>query len=118
MPPLPPLPPQPAATGAAEAATVERRPPPDEPAAKRTPAAAHAGHELTLEQLRDAWTRSVLPALRERSIPTATLLEDATPVSASTDDTLTLAFAAGAEFHRSRLDDPKTLALVRDALSR
>jgi hypothetical protein len=57
----------------------------------------------------------VLPALRERSIPTATLLEGATP-SALTADAVTVTFAHGAEFHRSRLDDPKTNAMVRDAL--
>jgi DNA polymerase-3 subunit gamma/tau len=73
------------------------------------------GPELSLEQLQDAWTRSVVPTLRERSIPTATLLEGATP-SHLEQDTVTLSFPPGAEFHRRQADDPRTLQLVRDAL--
>ncbi len=57
------------------------------------PSAPAQTHELTLETLRDSWTRSVLPALRERSIPTATLLEGATP-SALTTDAVTLSVRA------------------------
>ncbi len=127
--PRPAVPPTPAATPPREpataadavegvgAATSDGPAPPAGPAVDEgtTAAAPSPTHELTLETLRDSWTRSVLPALRERSIPTATLLEGATP-SALTDDAVTLAFAHGAEFHRSRLDDPKTNAMVRDAL--
>jgi DNA polymerase-3 subunit gamma/tau len=73
------------------------------------------GLELSLEQLQDAWSRSVVPTLRERSIPTATLLEGATP-SRLDQDTVTLSFLPGAEFHRRQADDPRTLQLVREAL--
>ena len=65
--------------------------------------------------MQDAWTRSVLPAVMERSIPVATLLGEAAPV-ALTDDTLTLEFPRAAEFHRKQADEPKNMALLRDAL--
>ena len=71
--------------------------------------------ELTLEQVADAWQRSVVEAVRERSIPVASLLAEATP-TALTDDTLTLAFPAGADFHRRQLAEPQNLGLLRDAL--
>lgn len=71
--------------------------------------------EISLEQLRDAWTRSVLPALRERSIPTATLLDAAVP-TALADETLTLSFPASAAFHRAQVDDQRNLGLIREAL--
>jgi hypothetical protein len=72
-------------------------------------------HELTLDQLRDAWKRSVLSAVEQRSIPIATLLRDAA-VSALADGTVTLAFPSGAEFHRAQLDDPRSLQIVHEAL--
>ena len=52
----------------------------DAPAAPPSPEAGSAppSSSLTLEQVRDSWTRSIVPAMRERSIPTATLLEGAT----------------------------------------
>jgi len=93
------------------AAAVDATP---EPAAEPEPAAPSAP-EITLEQLRDAWTRSVLPALRERSIPTATLLDAAVP-TAFDNDTVTLAFPSASAFHRTQVDDQKTLALIREAL--
>jgi hypothetical protein len=65
--------------------------------------------------MHDAWTRSVLPAVRERSIPVATLLSEASP-SDLDGDTLTLAFQPGAAFHRAQVDEPKNITVVRDAL--
>ncbi len=35
--------------------------------------------DVTFEQMHEAWTRSVLPAVKERSIPVATLLTEASP---------------------------------------
>jgi hypothetical protein len=70
---------------------------------------------LTFEQVHDAWSRSVLPAVKERSIPVASLLAEATP-SALEDDTLTLSFKQSADFHRGLVEDPKNLTVVRDAL--
>jgi DNA polymerase-3 subunit gamma/tau len=70
---------------------------------------------LELEQLQEAWGRSVLPAVQERSIPVATLLGEARP-TALESDTLTLEFAHAADFHRRQAEEPKNLELVRDAL--
>jgi DNA polymerase-3 subunit gamma/tau len=76
---------------------------------------ATPGAEIDLEQLADAWQRSVLPAVRERSVPAAALLVDARP-AALDGDTLTIEFAAGAEFHRRQAEEQKTASLLRDAL--
>ena len=73
------------------------------------------GPELSLEQLQEAWPRSVLPAVQERSIPIATLLAEASPTSLDSD-TVTLSFQPGADFHRKQVDEPKNLTMVRDAL--
>jgi hypothetical protein len=56
-----------------------------------------------------------LPAVKERSIPVATLLAEASP-TALDDDTMTLSFPAAAEFHRRQVDEPKNLTLLREAL--
>lgn len=71
--------------------------------------------DLSLEQLSEAWSRSVIPALRERSIPLATLLEGATVVSLESNG-ITLAFSPASGFHRAQVDDQKNLQLIRDAL--
>jgi DNA polymerase-3 subunit gamma/tau len=73
------------------------------------------GPSLALDQLQDAWTRSVLPAIRERSIPVATLLGEAHPVALE-DDTLTLEFAPAADFHRRQVEDQRNVALLSEAL--
>ncbi|RDI74818.1 dnaX-nterm: DNA polymerase III subunit gamma/tau [Gaiella occulta] len=70
---------------------------------------------LELEQLGDAWQRGVVEAVRERSIPIATLLGEARPVAIAAD-TVTIEFAPAAAFHRAQVEDPKNLALLRDAL--
>ena len=71
--------------------------------------------DVSLEQMQDAWSRSVLPAVKERSIPIATLLSEATP-SGLDGDTLTLTFRPGADFHRKQVDEPANSRLLRDAL--
>jgi len=71
--------------------------------------------EVSVERLQEAWSRNVLAAVRERSIPTATLLEGATPTSLD-GDRLTLAFAPGADFHRRQVEEERNLRLVQDAL--
>jgi DNA polymerase-3 subunit gamma/tau len=74
-----------------------------------------AAPDVTLEQMQDAWARSVLPAVKERSIPVATLLAEAVPAGLD-DGTLTLEFPRAAEFHRRQVEEPKNLSLVREAL--
>ncbi len=106
-------------------AAVSRVPSPV-PAPAASPAPAAAAREpadgdkepdapLLLEQVQDAWSRSVLPAVRERSIPTATLLGEARPVALE-DDTLTIEFAPAADFHRRQAEDQRNLGVLREAL--
>jgi len=70
---------------------------------------------LELDQLRDAWQRDVVDAVRDRSIPISTLVAEARPVEIS-GDMVTIEFAPAAGFHRTQIEDPKNLALLRDAL--
>jgi len=71
--------------------------------------------QVELEQVADAWQRSIVEAVRERSIPVASLLAEATPTELA-DDTLTLEFPAGADFHRRQVAEPQNIGLLRDAL--
>jgi DNA polymerase-3 subunit gamma/tau len=73
---------------------------------------------LALEQLQEAWRRSVIPAVEHREpggMPAAAMLAQARP-GALDGDTLTLEFPSGAEFHRARAEEPKNVALLKDAL--
>jgi len=71
--------------------------------------------DLELGQVADAWDRSILEAVRERSIPVASLLTEATPTDLA-GDTLTLEFPAGADFHRRQIAEPQNIGLLREAL--
>ena len=71
--------------------------------------------QVELEQVTEAWDRSIIDAVRERSIPVASLLTEATPTGLA-DDTLTLEFPAGADFHRRQVAEPQNIGLLRDAL--
>jgi hypothetical protein len=53
--------------------------------------------------------------VRERSIPVASLLTEATPTDLA-GDTLTLEFPAGADFHRRQIAEPQNIGLLREAL--
>jgi hypothetical protein len=70
---------------------------------------------VELEQLQAAWQRSVIPAVEERSVPTASVLREAHP-SGLSGDTLTLEFPAAASFHRNLAEEPKNATLLIDAL--
>ncbi len=70
---------------------------------------------IELEQVADAWQRSIVEAVRERSIPIASLLTEATPTELA-GDTLTLEFPAGADFHRRQIAEPQNIGLLREAL--
>jgi len=82
---------------------VEPAPPPREPPS------------VDLEQLREAWQRAVLPAVEEKSIPTASVLREAHPAGLA-GDTLTLEFPRNAAFHRQLAEEPKNATLLADAL--
>ncbi|MBA2643459.1 MAG: DNA polymerase III subunit gamma/tau [Actinobacteria bacterium] len=73
------------------------------------------GARLALEQVVDAWQRTIVEAVRERSIPVASLLAEATPTELE-GDTLTLAFPAGTDFHRRQVAEPSNIGLLREAL--
>jgi DNA polymerase-3 subunit gamma/tau len=70
---------------------------------------------IELEQLQEAWRRSILPAVEQRSIPIGKTLGEAHP-AALDGDTLTLEFPQTAAFHLKLAEDPKNTALLRDAL--
>ncbi len=99
--------------------TVAPRPappaPPSAAPAAEEPAATPPTPGIELEQVADAWERSILDAVRERSIPVASLLTEARPTELS-DDTLTVEFPAGADFHRRQVAEPQNIDLLRDAL--
>ncbi len=73
------------------------------------------GPAIELEQVSEAWDRSILDAVRERSIPVASLLTEARPTDLA-EDTLTVEFPAGADFHRRQIAEPQNIGLLRDAL--
>jgi DNA polymerase-3 subunit gamma/tau len=99
-------------TGPAGPATAEA-PAEEAPAAAPPPAAA--GPPLELAQLHDAWARSILPAVEQRSIPTASVYREGRPVSLE-GDTLTVEFAGAAAFHRQLAEEPKNVAMLAEAL--
>src|SRR5256886_1565297 len=82
------------------------------PAPSKPPPAAPS---LELEQLQEAWQRTILPAVEERSIPAASVLREAHPAELA-DDTLTVEFPASAAFHRQLAEEPKNATLLADAL--
>ena len=82
----------------------------------RVPATVGGGPpDVELEQLQEAWARTIVPAVAEKSIPISAVLGEARPAELE-DDTLTVEFPASAGFHRQLAEDPKNVTLLRDAL--
>src|SRR4051812_18690289 len=79
------------------------------------PAPAPAAIPVELEQLQEAWRRTILPAVEQRSIPIGKTLAEAHP-AALAGDTLTLEFPQTASFHLKLAEDPKNAAMLKDAL--
>jgi DNA polymerase III subunit gamma/tau len=103
-----------------ERAAVDEPPPAPEPPAETgaTPAAAADAPgppSLELEQLQEAWQRTILPAVEERSIPAASVLREAHPAGLA-DGTLTVEFPSSATFHRQLAEEPKNATLLAEAL--
>ncbi|HEY8316989.1 MAG TPA: hypothetical protein VIG35_09005, partial [Gaiellaceae bacterium] len=98
-------------------AVSDTRTSPDEPVAVRAPVPVPVGGppDVELEQLQEAWARTIVPAVAEKSIPTSSLLGDARPAELD-GDTLTVEFAPSASFKRTQAEDPKNVAMLRDAL--
>jgi DNA polymerase-3 subunit gamma/tau len=89
--------------------------PPRDDVRDEAPVVASDAPQVELEQVTEAWDRSILDAVRERSIPIASLLTEARPTDLA-EDTLTLEFPAGADFHRRQVAEPQNIGLIRDAL--
>jgi DNA polymerase III gamma/tau subunit len=70
---------------------------------------------LDLLQLQEAWQRTILPAVEQRSIPTASMLREAHPAQLA-DDRLTVEFPPAASFHRQLAEEPKNATLLAEAL--
>jgi len=70
---------------------------------------------LELEHLRQAWQRSVVPAVEQRSVPTGALMRAGRPASLEAD-TLTVEFPAGAGQTMKFAQEPKNASLLQDAL--
>ena len=81
--------------------------PSPEPAAADTP--------LELDQLQQVWRQAVLPALEERSIPTASMLREARPVELA-GNRLVIEFPPSASFHRNLAEEPRNAGLLAEVL--
>jgi DNA polymerase-3 subunit gamma/tau len=71
--------------------------------------------DIELSQLQDAWSRTIVPAVAEKSIPISTVLGEARPADLA-GDTLTVEFPANASFHRQLAEEPKNATMLREAL--
>jgi DNA polymerase-3 subunit gamma/tau len=86
-----------------------------EVAAAPKPDQTSAPPDVDLEQLQEAWQRTILPAVEEKSIPTASVLREAQPKGLS-GDRLTVEFPRAASFHRQLAEEPKNATLLAEAL--
>jgi DNA polymerase-3 subunit gamma/tau len=89
--------------------------PVETPEPEQAAAAAPEPPSVELSQLQEAWQRTILPAVEQKSIPTASMLREAHP-SQLADDRLTVEFPAAASFHRQLAEEPKNATLLADAL--
>ena len=101
-------------TGTGPGTVTESVPEPEEAVAEMADDAPEPP-PLELQQLQEAWSRAVLEAVEERSIPVASMLREAHPVALDADR-LTVEFAGEADFHRKQAAEPKNSTIIRDAL--
>ena len=81
----------------------------------RDESVAPAPPSVELEQLQEAWQRTIVPAVEERSIPAASVLREAHPAQL-TADMLTIEFPKSASFHRQLAEEEKNATLLKEAL--
>jgi DNA polymerase III gamma/tau subunit len=98
----------------------KRRPQPQEPAPQEAAsppedAPAEQGPPVELGEIQSAWKQAVLPAVGERSIPTASVLNEAKPIELS-GDRLVIEFPPAASFHRNLAEEPKNASLLAEVL--
>jgi hypothetical protein len=100
-----------------QGATRAAVPPPEARKAAPPPAPVPVSKapDVELEQLQEAWSRTIVPAVAERSIPISTVLGEARPAQLA-GDTLTVEFPASASFHRQLAEEPKNATMLADAL--
>ena len=85
------------------------------PAAPQPPPPASEPPSVELAQVKEAWQRSILPAVEQRSIPAASVFKEARP-AALAEDVLELQFPPEADFHRKMAEEPKNATLLKEAL--
>ena len=78
-------------------------------------APAEQGPPVELSEIQSAWKQAVLPAVGERSIPTASVLNEAKPIELS-GDRLVIEFPPAASFHRNLAEEPKNASLLAEVL--
>jgi DNA polymerase III subunit gamma/tau len=88
-----------------------------EPLAPAPPASTPEEGKPTIElgEIQSAWRQAVLPAVGERSIPTASVLSEARPIELA-GDRLVIEFPAAASFHRNLAEEPKNAGLLAEVL--
>ena len=84
-------------------------------AAEKPPAKTVSPPVIDIAQLQEAWQRTIVPAVAEKSIPISTVLGEARPAELA-GNTLTVEFPASASFHRQLAEEPKNVTLLADAL--
>lgn len=70
---------------------------------------------IEAEHIQEEWLRNILPAVRARSIPAASLLLEARPLGC-VGDLLLIEFPAGMDFHRRTAEQPQNMARLTAAL--
>ena len=76
---------------------------------------AEQGPPVELAEIQSAWKQAVLPAVGERSIPTASVLNEAKPIELN-GDRLVIEFPPAASFHRNLAEEPKNAMLLAEVL--
>jgi DNA polymerase-3 subunit gamma/tau len=89
--------------------------PPQASAEPADDAPAEQGPSVELGEIQTAWKQAILPAVGERSIPTASVLNEAKPIELS-GDRLVIEFPPAASFHRNLAEEPKNATLLAEVL--
>ena len=93
----------------------EAETPTAEPAPADAPEEGGDAPVVDLEHVQSLWKQAVLPAIGERSIPTASVLGEARPIELA-GDRLVIEFPPAASFHRNLAEEPKNANLLADVL--
>jgi DNA polymerase-3 subunit gamma/tau len=98
------------------AATAVPAPAPEAEAGEATePAPPAEGPPVGIDEIQAAWRQTILPAVSEKSIPTASVLAEARPVALD-EGRLVLEFPPAASFHRGLAEEPKNSGILAEVL--